>query len=190
MEFPALLLPAFYNFSCSPEGVPYNTDLPVIYKPEDPSIFYNMQTEPYRRVWNFNDTCFNNWSWDLDLSTYMLPFLFKDVRIAGTFTNVSNNARAVGIDNGTQYVLQINNSCAYMFKTDSGYSEFGSSEWVRASRTDPNNSSGGQASSGVLTLSPSGGSGKSWESFWQARDKFYGSFQSKYGIASFTLRQN
>jgi hypothetical protein len=170
------------------------------YTPEDPAVFNGMDMYPPStdclRGQPWSEECFKSWSWDLTTCVDMMPFKIMGMRVTGVFTAVSSLARSIGIDVGSRYEM-VFWGCNYTFRTvgsehdlvevaaATGFSETGSYDWTRASRTSATNGGGGNNRFATMEFSPEGG--VEWDTLWDARERFSGSFQSKYGFATFQM---
>jgi len=142
--------------------------------------------------------CFSSWSWDATKCTDMMPFKVQQKQISGAFTQVSSFAMARQIVIGSPYTLSFDNNCNYVLKvgnlskSHTIYTEFGSFNWTRASRTSATDGVGGNNMYATLELANQqattvGGEPDTWGSVWTARLRFEGSFQSRLGIATFKI---
>jgi hypothetical protein len=158
------------------------------YTPENPAVFHGMDLYPpstdclHGQAWN--EECFKSWSWDLTMCTDMMPFKIMGMKVNGVFTHVSDVARSVGIDIGTRYEMTFVSKCDYTFRTQSHLEE-GKYKWTRASRTSATNGGGGNNRHATLQFNPQGDA--VWDTLWVARERFAGSFQSKFGFATFQM---
>lgn len=142
--------------------------------------------------------CFSSWSWDSTKCTDMMPFKVQQKQISGAFTQVSSFAMARQIVIGCFYTLSFDNNCNYVLnvgnlpRSHTIYTEFGSFNWTRASRTSATDGVGGNNMYATLELAnqqttTAGGEPDTWGSVWTARLRFEGSFQSRLGIATFKI---
>ena len=143
--------------------------------------------------------CFSSWSWDSTKCTDMMPFKLQQKQVSGVFTQVSSYAMARQIVIGCPYTLSFDNNCTYVFKVGNPtgshtiYTEVGSFNWTRASRTSATDGIGGNNMYATLELAnrqvtTGNGESDTWGSVWIARLRFEGSFQSRFGIASFVIQ--
>lgn len=154
--------------------------------PENCDVYNNMPDNPPCLSSNPWDTvCLTNWSWDLTTCSDMMPFKVDGSVVTGVFRFVNNMSRANGIDVGTPYILRFPEPCQYVLQIGEYLVEVGSFSYSRASHESSSNGGGGYNQAATLLLKPS--HGDAWESLWIATDRFSGTFQSKYGIAQFTI---
>lgn len=162
--------------------------------PDDPAVYNALDLQPQStacsRPQPFSDSCFYSWSSDMTRCTDMLPYSVQGVTITGTFMQISSLAASRGIRVGTQYKLQFGHltgkACHYFLNAD-GYTESGVFNYTRLMRADPNDSIGGANKQATISFQPTHPHTQPWESVWIARERFSGSLQSPFGIATFTM---
>lgn len=130
----------------------------------------------------------SSWSWDMTKCTDMLPFDVHGRTVKGAFLQVSSAAMHRGIYVGSSYELRFEKKpqCNYEMRVLSPdgtrvvYQEAGPYNWTRASRTSATDGIGGNNMHATLVLT-------SGDTLWIARERFHGTFQSHFGIASFDV---
>jgi hypothetical protein len=164
--------------------------------PDDPAVYNGMDLEPQStacmRGAAFDDNCFYSWSWDMTKCTDMMPFSVQGLSATGTWMQISSLAASRGIQVGTTYKLYFGrvspgSECLYALHTSTGYRERGVFNYTRLMRADPNDGTGGANKQATIEFAPHHHGVKPWGSIWIARERFSGSLQSPFGIATFTI---
>ncbi len=162
-------------------------DPPIeILKSHDNAVYNNMPNHTCIDADPWDTQCLTDWTWQLTTCSDMLPFKINGTIATGVFTGVSDWARALNIHVGSKYSLSFTPiECRYVFVVDEVVKEIGTFHYERASSSSISGG-GGFHRAAELEFFPL--AGEPWKTQWIANDRFAGSFQSKLGLAEFTIR--